>query len=252
MSLLNRLRGEEPGFFKKLSVQWREGTGGFGEYLTEYALEHGDLPGRRAVFRNVLVPRSTGPTSESEVDVLMLHATGIYVMESKNYGGWIFGSADQRQWTQTFENGTKERFYNPVIQNRAHVRALAAYLTLPIDAFRSYIVFSERCTLRKVPEDTDAYLICQRQHLLKLLRKDVGGRERCFDDAQFDDLAARIGHLVDASTDAAKSEHVEQAQRVKDGVVCPRCGGELVRRKGRYGEFMGCSNYPKCRYTRNV
>ena len=64
MGLLNRLRGEEPGYFKKISVQWREGTGGLGEYLTEYALEHGDLPGRRAVFRNVLVPRSTGPTSE--------------------------------------------------------------------------------------------------------------------------------------------------------------------------------------------
>lgn len=30
MSLLNRLRGEEPGYFKKISVQWREGTGGLG------------------------------------------------------------------------------------------------------------------------------------------------------------------------------------------------------------------------------
>lgn len=183
MSLLNRLRGEEPGYFKKLSVQWKEGTGGLGEYLTEYALEHGYLPGRRAVFRNVLVPRMTGPTSESEIDVLMLHETGIYVMESKNYGGWIFGSADQRQWTQTFENGTKERFYNPILQNRAHVKALAAYLALPEEAFRSYIVLSERCTLRRVPSDTSAYHICQRQHLVKLLRKVVEGRERCFPNA---------------------------------------------------------------------
>lgn len=252
LSLLNRLRGEEPGYFKKLSVQWKEGTGGLGEYLTEYALVHGELPGRKAVFRNVLVPRSTGPTSESEVDVLMLHETGIYVMESKNYAGWIFGSESQSQWAQTLENGTKERFYNPIIQNRAHVKALAACLGLPLDAFRSYIVFSERCTLRKVPNNTDSYLICQRQHLLKLLRKDVGGRERCFDDQRFDELEASIGRLAAESTDEAKTEHIEQAQRVKAGEVCPRCGGELVRRKGRYGEFMGCSNYPKCRYTRSA
>ena len=33
---------------------------------------------------------------------------------------------------------------------------------------------------------------------------------------------------------------------------CPRCGGELVKRNGRYGPFYGCSNYPGCRYTRNV
>lgn len=34
--------------------------------------------------------------------------------------------------------------------------------------------------------------------------------------------------------------------------ICPECGGELVLRKGRRGEFYGCSNYPKCRYTRDV
>ena len=34
--------------------------------------------------------------------------------------------------------------------------------------------------------------------------------------------------------------------------VCPVCGSELIRRKGRYGEFYGCSGFPGCRYTRNV
>ena len=252
MGLLNRLRGEEPGYFRKLSVQRKEGAGGLGEYLTEYALEHGNLPGRRAVFRNVLVPRSSGPTSESEVDVLMLHETGVYVMESKNYGGWIFGGADQDRWTQTLEGGAKERFYNPIIQNRAHVKALAACLGLPEEAFRSYIVFSERCELKRVPEDTGEYAICQRQHLVKRLRGDIKSRARRFSDEEFEGLEARIRQLVAASTDSAKAGHVEEVQRVQSGEVCPRCGGELVRREGRYGEFVGCSNYPRCRYTRNM
>lgn len=34
--------------------------------------------------------------------------------------------------------------------------------------------------------------------------------------------------------------------------LCPVCGGELRKRKGRFGEFFGCSNYPRCRYTRNI
>lgn len=34
--------------------------------------------------------------------------------------------------------------------------------------------------------------------------------------------------------------------------VCPVCGGGLKKRNGRYGEFLGCSNYPRCKYTRNV
>ncbi len=34
--------------------------------------------------------------------------------------------------------------------------------------------------------------------------------------------------------------------------ICPRCGGELKKRSGKFGEFFGCSNYPKCRYTKNI
>ncbi|ASM35456.1 DNA topoisomerase I [Campylobacter sputorum subsp. bubulus] len=33
---------------------------------------------------------------------------------------------------------------------------------------------------------------------------------------------------------------------------CPECGGELVKRKGRYGEFIACLNFPKCKYSRNL
>lgn len=33
---------------------------------------------------------------------------------------------------------------------------------------------------------------------------------------------------------------------------CPRCGGELVLRNGKYGPFYGCSNYPECRYTKKI
>lgn len=42
---------------------------------------------------------------------------------------------------------------------------------------------------------------------------------------------------------------LEQSRKVE---VCPRCGGELVKRKGKFGEFFGCSNYPGCRFTRNI
>ena len=37
-----------------------------------------------------------------------------------------------------------------------------------------------------------------------------------------------------------------------DYIKCPSCGCVLVRRNGQYGEFVGCSNYPKCTYTQNL
>ena len=217
MSLVARLKGEEPGLLRKVVVAMREGTGGLGEYLIEYGIEHGRLPGRIEVFRNVLVPRAKGPTDESEVDVLLLHETGLYVIESKNYSGWIFGSENQRQWTQTLEGGKKERFYNPIKQNRAHVRALGACLGLEREAMRSYVVFSERCTLKKVPEDCEEYVVCRRPHLLKRLRADIDARDRVFDEACIDELAAKIAALVEGSTKAAKEAHVEQVKNYVSG-----------------------------------
>lgn len=45
---------------------------------------------------------------------------------------------------------------------------------------------------------------------------------------------------------------LEKAGGLKEEIqICPWCGGELRRRKGRFGEFFGCSNFPACRFTRN-
>ncbi len=40
-------------------------------------------------------------------------------------------------------------------------------------------------------------------------------------------------------------------QAIPTGEDCPKCGSELLLRKGRYGEFIACSNFPKCKYTKN-
>lgn len=48
---------------------------------------------------------------------------------------------------------------------------------------------------------------------------------------------------------AAADDKMEKIQpKVVEGKVCPECGSPLVYRKGKYGEFIGCSNYPKCKY----
>ncbi|MFT7824748.1 MAG: type I DNA topoisomerase [Sulfurimonas sp.] len=39
---------------------------------------------------------------------------------------------------------------------------------------------------------------------------------------------------------------------IPTGEMCPKCGSELLLRKGRYGEFIACSNFPKCKYTKNT
>lgn len=45
-------------------------------------------------------------------------------------------------------------------------------------------------------------------------------------------------------------ENMENMQAEKTGEKCPECGYDLVKRKGRYGEFIACSNYPECKYIK--
>ena len=124
--------------------------GKYGEYLTYKCLRPYEAEGAKFLF-NCYLPRDNDDTTE--IDVLMIHKSGLYVFESKNYSGWIFGSERGKTWTQTLPQGRgshKEHFLNPVMQNNLHIKWLKNLLqddTIPV---HSIIVFSERCTLKKV------------------------------------------------------------------------------------------------------
>ena len=61
--------------------------------------------------------------SSTEIDVVTIHETGIYVFESKNFSGWIYGGYKQKEWTQKLEH-FQNHFYNPIWQNKGHISAL--------------------------------------------------------------------------------------------------------------------------------
>ena len=122
-----------------------------GEYRIYKQLQFLEKQGARFLF-NVYFPKENGETTE--VDVIMIIPCGFLVFESKNYSGWIFGDEKHRAWTQTLPQGYgrpahKETFFNPIMQNNLHIKYLKSVIgsNYPI---QSIIVFSERCTLKKV------------------------------------------------------------------------------------------------------
>lgn len=239
MGLFEILKGEQPGPIKTLLNY--ENAGQFGEFSTEFALTNDNLEGEFVVLKNVYLPMQ-GKTTE--IDLLMIHEKGIFVFESKNYSGWIFGDAEQLNWTQSLQNGEKHRFYNPIRQNGTHIKALAEYLQKPVSAFVSYIVFSERCSLKKVPDDTAQVVIVRRPNMLKRLRDTLNKSLPIYSPAEIQAMADKLKALTNKS-DAEKQLHIDNIK-----TKCPFCGSALVLRKGKYGEFWGCSAYPKCKFTR--
>ena len=132
-----------------------------GEYKIFQMLRSFENYGARILF-NCYLPREHNETTE--IDVILLTYNGIFVIESKNYNGWIYGEENQDLWTQTLPAGKKihkTHFYNPIRQNKTHIKYLKKIIgdNLPI---YSVIVFSNECTLKNIevfdPETKVTYL----------------------------------------------------------------------------------------------
>lgn len=97
-------------------------------------------------LNGITLPRANG--GSTQIDHIIVSIYGIFVIETKNYKGWIYGSENQRQWTQVFQNGSKFKFQNPLRQNYLHIKTLSDLLGLELSYFHSMIAFIGECELK--------------------------------------------------------------------------------------------------------
>ncbi len=245
MGLWAILKGEEPNWLERL-LNYKN-AGQFGEYTLEYALKNGRLKGESRILKNIYVPYKQG---DSEIDLILLHEKGIFVFESKNYKGWIFGEEKEYEWTQIV-NKKKHHFRNPIAQNETHIKALAEFLQLPQNYFTSYVVFSQRSVLKSVPAGTQQRVVLRSGKMLASLRKSLKKRASLLTKRQIQEIDAKL-KLECSETLQRKQEHIEYVQQLRKRHTCPQCGSPLVKRKGKYGEFWGCRGFPDCRFTKDI
>jgi hypothetical protein len=96
------------------------------------------------LLKDVTLPTQDGTT---QVDHIIVSKYGVFVVEAKNYGGWIYGDQHQRTWTQSFGH-KKFSFQNPLDQNHKHVRTVAEVTGLTRDKIHSLVAFSGNATLK--------------------------------------------------------------------------------------------------------
>lgn len=179
-------------------------TGNYGEFLTFSYLEK--LSGYKKILTNVYIPYEGGAT---EIDLILLQETGIYVLESKNYSGWIFGSEKNKTWTQSLPNKQKNHFYNPIWQNRTHIKALSNYLpAFDKKIFKSYIIFSERCQLKKINLTSSDIKVINRQHLLRTLKQDISISAVALTREEIDRIYGELQAYTKVD-EQMKKEHIE-------------------------------------------
>jgi len=186
-------------------------SGNYGEFLTFTYLEK--LDGYHQLMTNLYLPKKDGSTTE--IDLLMLSPTGIYVFESKNYSGWIFGDEKSKSWTQSLQNKQKNRFFNPVWQNKGHINALklATELDNP-DLYKSYIIFSERCELKKVNITSPNVKVMKRNALIKTIKEDMENSFNFLTIEEVDQLYFKLQRYAHADQ-TIKKAHIDNVHKGK-------------------------------------
>ncbi len=196
------------------------------------------------VINDIIIPSKYGTT---QIDHVVVSIYGIFVIETKNYKGLIYGGEDAETWTKNMW-GNKYSLRNPLKQNYGHVKSLQAILNIPKEMFIPIVVFSNRAKLRVQTQETVINLWRLRSEIKKH-KIPIIPSGQLIDYRSSIELAAIDDKDIAKSHKANVRQNLNQRSQAIANGLCPRCGGYLVKRNGRYGNFYGCSNYPNCKFT---
>jgi hypothetical protein len=149
------------------------------------------------VMKNVYLPVGNSTT---EIDVIMIHSSGIYVFELKDVAAIVKGTPNDAEWTLLYSNGTEYKTRNAIQQNRHHVDVLRDLLSPPHKStFKSIVVFTNRVQGLDVKNDfwTTYTHVCTMQNLLDVLNKQRVHSEHILSQEQitcFEESLIKIQH----------------------------------------------------------
>lgn len=193
-------------------------------------------------FHNVIIPSSNGT---SQLDHILVSPFGVFIIETKNKDGWIFGSEEKAKWTQVFPR-KKYTFQNPLRQTYRQKKVLSEFLDINESIIKAVVYFVGDCSFRTQMPDN-------------VLNSGLGKYVNKFSEVilsknEENRIISKIeSHL--AVSNISNRDHVKSLKKRHNSKTnCPRCGNELTLRTAKKGKnagsnFLGCSNFPNCRYS---
>ena len=225
------------------------GKGIIGEFLVNSSAKLKLDKNKYHIIKDVTLPTEDGTT---QIDHIIVSKYGIFVVETKNMKGWIFGNEKQKYWTQKiFKHTTK--FQNPLHQNYKHIKTLQNALGIEKDKIFSVIVFTGDSTF-KTPMPKNVV------HGIKYIDYIKSKNQKIITKEKVNEIISIIESDRLSRSFKTYKEHINHVNNIvkeKEQNLCPKCKNKLVLRTVKRGEnigkeFLGCSNYPKCRYIRAI
>ena len=229
----------------KIIINGDYSKGNIGERIVANILEQ--IPGNKRIINDIML-NDNGKSRQ--IDHIFISNKGVFVIETKNYSGSIYGKETSNEWIE-YLNKKKYNFTNPIFQNYAHKQIVSKIIN-DYNNVISIIVFTKSSKL-KVKSPRNIVINTGQLKSCILNQKDR------LNDKKIDEYYNIImnNRITDEEIIRNHNYNVEHYIEYKNSLInkniCPRCKtGRLIVREGKYGKFIGCSNYPKCKYTKNI
>ncbi len=174
-----------------------------------------------------------------QIDHICICSNGVFVIETKNFAGTIYGNENMRMWQQ-YIRGKKYEFYSPVKQNLTHLYCIKKLLPKNVPLYQ-YVVFAYGDISHVSAENvTDIFSLRQAIDGQKSFRI-LSAEEKLSLNEQL--LAAR----ADGISDHMHIMEIKTSQLLVENNICPRCRIPLERRTGEDGVYYAC---PHCKFVK--
>ncbi|GAB6169573.1 hypothetical protein JCM1393_20330 [Clostridium carnis] len=157
---------------------------------------------RYKLLSDIMIKRDNGT---SQIDHILISKKGIFVIETKDYNGLIYGDQYSKYWTQILYT-EKNSFYNPIRQNYGHIKALEEYLNEK-DIFISVIVFTNKSKLKKVKTDTPVINLKKLKRFIKKYKSDI---ELSKEEIEYFYNVIKNGNI---DSNRARKKHIKMIRR---------------------------------------
>lgn len=208
--------------------------GKLGEWFVNKRLESRIDQSECIILKNIILPTEDGTT---EIDHIIVAPSGIWVLETKFYNGWIFGSKNGKLWTQKFLRSSR-KFQNPFHQNYKHCKTIAEHTGINEKHIHNNIIL-----LGEFKSDPIKGLYTRVTSFMIQFERN---KNVVIEDVEA--VVEMIWSIKLDNTRKNKKEHIKHVKEIiekKENISCRHCGNKdnLILKKG-YSEYYHC---PKCK-----
>lgn len=184
-----------------------------------------------------------------QIDHIAITEYGVFVIETKNYSGYISGKENLEEWTQ-YLGGKKYPLKNPIYQNYGHYKIVKNVIFDEKIYIEPIVIFIDGCKVNVATHNKVMFA--------SMIVKYIQRKPKVLSQSKINELYDIIMENRITNEEAIQNhdfnvkKYIEYKDKIVNSGICPRCESKLVLRNSKNGSFYECSSFPKCRFIKSI